>query len=59
MEKIIVSNGGCDLEMLWFMGWLFTIGYLRLPLGKSILAIIVWPFYLGIKLRGGNNIQVK
>jgi hypothetical protein len=34
---------------LWAIGWLFTIGYLRLTFWKGVLAIIVWPYYMGIK----------
>ena len=36
---------------LWCIGWLFTIGYLHLPFGKALLAIIIWPWYLGDFLR--------
>ncbi len=32
---------------MWFVAWLFTIGYLQLTAGKAILAIILWPYYLG------------
>ena len=32
---------------IWIMGWLFTIGYAHLPLGKAILGILLWPYYLG------------
>jgi hypothetical protein len=32
---------------LWSIGWLFTIGYLHLSFGKGLLAIIIWPYYLG------------
>ena len=35
---------------LWFMGWLFTIGYANLVWWKIILGIVVWPLYLGIVL---------
>jgi hypothetical protein len=37
---------------LWFGGWLFTIGYLHLAFWKAALALIVWPYYIGIALRG-------
>ncbi len=33
--------------MLWFAAWLFTIGYLRLSFWKGVLAIVVWPYYIG------------
>jgi len=36
-----------SIGLLWFAGWLFTIGLLHLSLGKGILAIILWPYYLG------------
>jgi hypothetical protein len=36
---------------LWFGAWLFTIGYLHLPFFKALLAIVVWPYYLGVALR--------
>ena len=33
---------------LWIMGWLFTIGFIHLPIGwKALLALILWPYYLG------------
>ncbi len=31
---------------IWFIGWLFTIGYLRLDFWTSVLAIFIWPYYL-------------
>jgi len=40
--------GGTALGPLWFIGWLFTIGYLHLPFfWKGVLALIIWPYYLG------------
>jgi hypothetical protein len=47
MEKIQVeqhSFGG----LLWFMGWLFTIGFLHLTFWKGALALVLWPYYLGL-----------
>lgn len=32
---------------LWFGGWLFTIGFLKLTFFKGFLAILFWPYYLG------------
>ena len=32
---------------VWFIGWLFTIGYLHLSFWKGVLALVVWPYYLG------------
>jgi hypothetical protein len=36
---------------LWFIGWLFTIGFLELTFFKGFLAILVWPYYLGEFIR--------
>jgi len=44
--KIKIDQAGM-LGPLWVMGWLFTIGFLKLTFWKGVLAIIVWPYYLG------------
>jgi hypothetical protein len=36
--------------MLWFAAWLFTIGFLDLPFWRGVLAILLWPYYLGVAL---------
>jgi len=47
MEKIRVEqhsvSGGA-----WFAGWLFTIGYLHLAFWQGVLALVLWPYYLGL-----------
>jgi len=46
MEKIRIEQHsivGC----LWFGAWLFTIGFLHLTFWKGVLAILLWPYYLG------------
>jgi uncharacterized membrane protein len=47
MEKIKIENhtftGG-----VWFSGWLFTIGFLQLTFWKGVLAIVLWPYFLGV-----------
>ena len=35
---------------IWIMGWLFTIGYLQLHFWKGVLALVIWPYYLGVSL---------
>jgi len=39
-----------SIGLLWIAGWLFTIGFLQLSLGKGLLAIIIWPYYIGAAL---------
>jgi len=47
MQKIKVENhvfgGG-----LWCAMWLFTIGYLKLSFWWGVLAIVIWPYLLGV-----------
>ena len=33
---------------LWFAAWLFTIGFLDLTFWRGVLAILLWPYYLGV-----------
>lgn len=33
--------------MAWFGGWLFTLGFVKLVWWQWILALIVWPYYIG------------
>jgi uncharacterized membrane protein len=51
MQKIHVEQhsvtGG-----LWFGLWLFTIGYLQLGFWQGVLAIVLWPYYLGTAFGG-------
>jgi hypothetical protein len=35
---------------IWCIGWLFTIGYAHLPFWRGVLAILLWPYYLGSSL---------
>lgn len=49
MEKIKIEHHSIA-GMLWFGGWLFTIGYLNLAFWRGVLAIILWPYYLGVTL---------
>jgi len=37
--------------MLWFGGWLFTIGFAQLGLWKALLALVIWPYFLGVLAR--------
>jgi hypothetical protein len=39
-----------SIGMLWVAGWLFTIGYLDLTFWKGVLAIAIWPYYIGASL---------
>lgn len=42
-----VNVGG----FFWFAGWLFTIAFANLVWWKIILAIVVWPYFLGLAIK--------
>ncbi len=46
MEKIKIKNHTSS-GLLWMVGWLFTIGFLHLSFWKAVLAIIIWPYFIG------------
>jgi len=46
MDKIKIENHTFT-GSLWFIGWMFTIGFLHLTFWKAVLAIIIWPYYIG------------
>ncbi len=48
MEKIRI-NQQSFMGALWVWAWLFTIGFLHLTFWKGVLAIVLWPYYLGVK----------
>lgn len=51
MQKIRVEQhsltGGA-----WFALWLFTIGFLKLSFWKGLIAVVLWPYFLGVALSG-------
>ena len=49
-KTIRVDNSGL-FGSLWFAGWLFTLAFVQLVWWKALLAIIIWPYYLGLAVR--------
>jgi hypothetical protein len=45
-----LKDNGSFAGMFWFAGWLFTIGYARPAWWEDIVAIVIWPYYLGSSL---------
>lgn len=35
---------------IWFIGWLFTIGFVHLSFWQGVLGLVIWPYYLGRSL---------
>ena len=46
-EEYKMKQSGPGFGIIWFIVWLFTIGYAELVWWKIILGIVVWPYYLG------------
>ena len=46
MEKIKIEHH-TFMGSVWFAAWLYTIGFLHLGFWKGVLAIVLWPYYLG------------
>lgn len=42
VEQHTLSGG------VWLAAWLFTIGYLQLSFWKGVLAILLWPYFIGV-----------
>ena len=47
MEKIKIEQHSFS-GTLWFAAWLFTIGFLPLTFWKGVLAVVLWPYFLGL-----------
>ncbi len=45
------GDSGTVMGPMWAMGWLFTIGFLRLSFWKGVLALVIWPYDLGAFFR--------
>jgi hypothetical protein len=50
MDKVKIENhvfsGG-----LWMAAWIFTIGFLHLTFWQGVVAVVLWPYYLGLAVR--------
>jgi hypothetical protein len=47
--KVVGGSGG----PIWFIGWLFTIGFAHLGIVKGLLGLVLWPYFLGVALQKG------
>jgi hypothetical protein len=45
--KIKIQSQTCS-GMVWIGGWLFTVGFLHLAFWRGVLAVVLWPYYLGL-----------
>ena len=47
MEKIRIEQHTFT-GSAWIAAWLFTVGFLHLDFWRALLAIVLWPYYLGL-----------
>lgn len=45
--RVLVNTAG----PLWFIGWLFTVAFAKMTFWPAILALVLWPYYLGVAVR--------
>jgi hypothetical protein len=50
-ERIKISQS-LSLGGLWFTGWLFSIGFLKLGFFQGLIGLLVWPYFLGAHFAG-------
>lgn len=48
-ERIRIEQHG-SVGLLWVAAWLFTVGVLDLSFWQGVLALVIWPYYLGTAL---------
>ena len=49
MERIRIEQHS-SIGLIWVAGWLFSIGFLQLSFWRGVLAIVIWPYYIGAAL---------
>jgi len=49
-RTVRVSNSSAA-GVFWTAGWLFTIAFAKLIWWKALLALVIWPWYMGLVLR--------
>lgn len=49
-ERIRNVESAMLVGPVWYIGWLFTIAFAKLTFWKALLALIIWPYFLGSSL---------
>jgi uncharacterized membrane protein len=47
MDKIKIEQHSFT-GLSWAVGWLFSIGFLHLSFWQGVVAVVIWPYYLGV-----------
>jgi len=54
MAQQVKVSGGAGPALggaFWFAGWLFTMAYTSPVWWKWIIALVAWPYYLGVAVK--------
>ncbi len=51
-KNVHVNTGSSLAGTIWVIGWIFTIGFAKLIWWQGIIAVVIWPYYLGALLGG-------
>ena len=54
MQRIRIEQHSAA-GLFWFIGWLFTIGYLHLDFLGGLLGLVLWPYDLGVFFSAANR----
>lgn len=49
--KNVHVNTGSMVGVIWSIGWMFTLAFAKLIWWKALLALVIWPYYLGLAVR--------
>ena len=49
--RVVHDNAGSIAGVVWSIGWLFTIAFAKLIWWKALLALVIWPYFLGLAVR--------
>ncbi len=49
--KYVHAGTGSMVGVVWSIGWMFTIAFAKLIWWKAILALVIWPYFLGLAVR--------
>ena len=46
--RTIKVDSGSLVAEIWFIGWLFTFAFAKLIWWQALIAVAIWPWYLGV-----------
>jgi hypothetical protein len=51
VDKNSTMKVDAGLGIIWVVGWMFTIAFAKLIWWQALLALLLWPYYLGLAAR--------